>query len=359
MNQECMSIRGCETLFPKRVCRRAAFDREIAIVSIESVAVFLVGVVLVVSGAELVLRGASRLAALLGIKPMIIGLTVVAMGTSAPELAVGITAAAEGRGALAVGNIAGTNVFNILFILGLSALIRPLPLHLRSIKLDLPVMIVAAIALVGMAWDGVLSRFEGTLLLGAAVLYTIVLVHLTGRERAAIKREFAEEYGVPSAGSSARSGTGMAWYVGLMVCGIAVTVWGADLLVSGAVGIARQLGVSDAIIGLTIVAIGTSAPELATTAVATFKDERDVAVGNLVGSSIYNILAILGITCIAAPDGVHVSREILLIDLPLAAAVAVVCAPVFTSDRLISRWEGAFFVVSYLAYLASLIVMRA
>jgi cation:H+ antiporter len=241
----------------------------------------------------------------------------------------------------------------------MSAFIKPLPLQLLSIKFDLPVMIAAAVSLIAMAWDGVLSRFEGAILLGGALVYTIVLVHLARRERGAIQREFAQEYRSSTLMSSARSAAAVSRDLGLMICGIGVTVWGADLLVKGAVDIARLLGVSDVIIGLTIVAIGTSAPELATTVVATFKDERDVAVGNLVGSSIYNILAILGATCIAASDGIHVSREILLIDLPLAAAVAIVCAPVFTSDRLISRWEGAFFVACYLSYLGWLVFIRA
>lgn len=324
----------------------------------ESIGLFLAGLVLVVGGAELVLRGASRLAALLGISPMMIGLTIVSVGTSAPELAVGLTAAAEGRGSLAVGNIAGTNMFNILFILGLSAAMRPLSLQRLSIRLDLPVMVAASLALVGMAWDGMLSRTDGFLLLGAAVLYTIVLIHFTRRERAVTYREAAREHGASPVAPPPMGFRNALLYFGLVIVGIAVTVWGADLLVNGAVGIARTVGVSDAIIGLTIVAIGTSAPELATTAVATLRNERDVAVGNLLGSSSYNILAILGATCVAAPGGVQVSSEILLIDLPLAAAVALVCIPVFTSDRRISRWEGAFFVVAYLAYLTWLLATR-
>src|SRR5688572_8871258 len=146
--------------------------------------VFLAGLVLVIAGAELVVRGASRVAAALGIKPMVIGLTVVAVGTSMPELAVGITAAAEGKGELAVGNIAGTNILNLLFILGLSALIRPLPLQRLSMKLDLPVMVAAAVVLLVMALDGVLSRNEGIVLIVAAILYTIALVRLSRRESA-------------------------------------------------------------------------------------------------------------------------------------------------------------------------------
>lgn len=354
-SQHCVHVR---TLFlSAHVATPRAIQGQI-ILGAESIGLFFAGLVLVVGGAELVLRGASRLAGLLGINPMVIGLTIVSVGTSAPELAVGLTAVAEGRGALAVGNIAGTNMLNILFILGLSAAIRPLSLQRLSIKLDLPVMVMASLALVAMAWDGVLSQTEGFVLIGAAVLYTAVLIHFTRRERAATYKEAAEEQGASPVTPPPKGFVNVLLLFGLVIAGIAVTVWGADLLVNGAVGIARTVGVSDAIIGLTIVAIGTSAPELATTVVATIKDERDVAVGNLLGSSSYNILAILGATCAASPGGVQVSDEILLIDLPLAVAVALVCIPVFTSDRRISRREGVFFVATYLAYLTWLIVTR-
>lgn len=320
--------------------------------------IFLAGLVVIIVGAELVLRSASRIAAMLGVKPIVIGLTVVAIGTSMPELAVGITAVAEGRGTLAVGNIAGTNILNILFILGLSAAIRPLPLQLLSIRLDVPVMIASALALIVMAWDGTLSRFEGILLVIAAVIYTIAIVRLSRRESAKMRKEYAEEFSrevlVDKPGPAASIGN-----VIILLGGLALTVLGANLLVSGAVSIAQMLGVTDAVIGLTIVAIGTSAPELATTIVATVKDDRDVAVGNLIGSSICNILVILGLTCVAAPDGVDVSRDVLWLDLPLGAAVAIACYPVFRSDRMVSRREGIAFVTIYLLYLGTLVFLRA
>lgn len=323
----------------------------------ESVILLLGGLTLVVGGAELVLRGASKLASSLGVKPLIVGLTVVSIGTSTPELAVGITAAAEGRGSLAVGNIAGANIINILLVMGLSAIIKPLPLHLQTIKLDLPAMITAATALIVMAWDGTLSRLEGVVLVCGAIAYTITLARMTKRESGAVKEEFAEEYGV--SGRKARSARNRLIYLVALIAGIAATIKGADLLVNGAIRIAQFLGVSDAIIGLTIVAIGTTTPELVTTIVATLKDQRDVAIGNLLGSSSYNILAILGIVCITAPGGVHVGRDILFADLPFAAAVALVCVPVFKTDRLVSRWEGAFFVLSYIVYLTTLVMIRA
>jgi cation:H+ antiporter len=322
-------------------------------------ALFLVGIALVLLGAELVLRGASRLAALLGVSPMLIGLTIVSVGTSTPELAVGITAAAEGRGTLAVGNIAGANILNLLFILGLSALIRPLPMKPRTARLDVPVMIAAAIGLIAISWDGLLSRFDGSLLLAAALAYTVALVAQSRRETAATKREYAREFGVTATGM--RPGPSAALRnLALLAAGIAIVVWGADLLVAGAADIARALGVSDAIIGLTIVALGTTAPELATTVVATLKNDRDVAIGNLIGSSVYNILAILGAVCVVAPAGVEVGRGILLVDLPLAAAAAVLaCASTFVTDRTVSRREGALLVGLYLVYFGWLVLVRA
>lgn len=327
--------------------------------------IFLAGLVIIVLGAELLLRGASRIALLLGIPPIVIGLTIVSVGTSAPELAVGLAAATQGKGALAVGNIAGTNMLNILFILGLSALIRPLPVRLLSIRLDVPVMIASAAVLVAMSADRVITRVEGLVLVGAAVPYTIALIYLSRRESASERRDFAEEYrpelvvSPPGAQLPGRRGPAMAWNAVLLGVGIALAVLGAELLVSGAIDIATALGVSDAVIGLTIVAIGTSAPELATTLVATWKNDRDVAVGNLVGSSIYNVLVILGITCAASPGGAELTAGILLVDLPLAALVAIVCLPVFRSGRMVSRREGGAFVLAYLLYLGSLLVWRS
>ncbi len=319
------------------------------------VLVFLAGLAVVLLGAELLLRGAAHLAAMLRISPILIGLTVVSVGTSMPELAVGITAVSEGSGALAVGNIAGTNIVNILLILGLSAMMRPLPTRALSVKLDVPVMILCAVGLFLMSADGRLGRVEGALMVLAAIVYTVVLVRVSTHESAALQREFRAEYG--------QAGASQGWKPVvlnslLLLAGMALTVQGAQWLVDGAVAIARQQGVSDAFIGLTIVAIGTSAPELVTTLVATMKNERDVAIGNLIGSSIYNILVILGLTLLASPGGIDVSGEILWIDLPLAALVALVCLPVFRSDRQVSRKEGAAFVAAYVVYLASLIWLR-
>lgn len=322
---------------------------------------FLGGLVVVVLGAEMLLRGATRIATLLRISPIVIGLTVVSVGTSAPELAVGLTAAHEGKGPLAVGNIAGTNIVNILLILGLSAAIRPLPTRSLSVRLDVPVMIATAVALLVMAMDGVLTRAEGLGLLLAAVVYTVALVQLSRQEAPDTRLAFRDALAAqaPPRVNLPTGAAAWAWNGALLLAGMALAVLGAELLVAGAVELAKAYGVSDAFIGLSIVAIGTSAPELVTTMISTLRNDRDVAIGNLIGSSIYNVLVILGLTMVAAPaSGVDVSAEVLWIDLPLAALVAIVCLPVFRSDRLVSRREGIGFVLAYAAYLGSLLLWR-
>ncbi len=323
---------------------------------------FLGGLVVVVLGAEMLLRGATRIATLLRISPIVIGLTVVSVGTSAPELAVGLTAAHEGKGPLAVGNIAGTNIVNILLILGLSAAIRPLPTRSLSVRLDVPVMIATAVAVLVMAMDGVLTRAEGLGLLLAAVVYTVALVQLSRQEAPDTRLAFRDALAAqaPPRVNLPTGAAAWAWNGALLLAGMALAVLGAELLVAGAVELAKAYGVSDAFIGLSIVAIGTSAPELVTTMISTLRNDRDVAIGNLIGSSIYNVLVILGLTMVAAPaSGVDVSAEVLWIDLPLAALVAIVCLPVFRSDRLVSRREGIGFVLAYAVYLGSLLLWRS
>lgn len=319
--------------------------------------VFLGGLVVMTLGSEFLLRGASRIAALLGIRPIIIGLTVVSIGTSLPELAVGITAASEDKGSLAIANIAGTNILNILFILGLSTAIRPLKLYMNTIKFDVRVMIFTSILLFFMSLNGILGFWEGFTLLLISFVYFFYVIKNSKKEEFAVQKEYAEEYS-PNVLLNERGTKVWVYNSILLLGGMGLTVVGADLLVSGAVSIAQDLGVSDAVIGLTIVAVGTSAPELVTTMVATYRNDRDVAVGNLIGSSITNILVILGITLMAVPNGVDVNSEVLWVDIPLAALVAIVCWPVFKSDSMISRREGIGFVLAYLIYMAVIIVFR-
>lgn len=322
------------------------------------IVLFAAGLGLLVVGAELLVRGASRLATMLGISPMVIGLTIVALGTSTPELAVGVTASWQGSGGLAVGNVAGANLFVMLMVFGLSALLRPLPLHLQIFKLELPMIVLAATLLTVLAWDGVLSRVDGLVMFLAGCLYTGALMVVTRRSSREAQQDFLDEYGLDKIPSARRLWRGKLWYGIMLLVGIALTVIGADMLVAGAIQIANFFGVSATIIGLTVVAFGTSAPELVTTIVATIKDERDVAIGNLLGSGIYNILGILSIICMVSPDGLPVEPQLLWFDIPLMAGVAIGAIPVFWTGKRISRFEGGLGITIYLTYLMWLIFLR-
>ena len=317
---------------------------------------FAAGLALLIAGAELTVRGGTRLATRLGVSPLVIGATIVAVGTSTPELAIGIQSSLQGRGALAVGNVAGTNIVNLLLILGMTAWMRALPLEPRTIKFDLPMMIAAAVTLLVMAWDSELSRLEGAILVAGAVGYTIAIVRQSMRESRAVRAARKAE-GVEPREREERPG-GIGRNLLLLVAGIAITVLGSDWLVDGAVVIAERLGVSDAFIGLTVVAIGTSSPELVTTIVSTIRRDRDIAVGNLIGSSSYNILAILGITCLVPSNGVQVGDNLTRIDIPVMTVVTLLCVPVFLSGKRLARMEGALFVVGYAAYLTYVVVTR-
>jgi len=253
------------------------------------------GLVVLIVGADVLVRAGSGLASWLGIRPMMIGLTVVSLGTSVPELAVGIDAALSGSPGLAVGNIVGTNLVNLLLILGLSAVLLPIALDRATLRFDLPAMTAAAVLLYLLSLDGELTRLDGVILLLGGVAYTAGLVQVSRRETA----DPAAEATATVAGAAGRHRP--VRHVLLLVVALVVVVIGAELLVNGAVASARSLGVSETIIGLTIVAIGTSAPELVTTVVSTLRGDRDLAVGNLIGSSIYNVGAVLGLTVLVAP----------------------------------------------------------
>jgi cation:H+ antiporter len=320
-----------------------------------SVAWCILGLAALVLGAELLVRAGTRLAALIGIPPIVVGLTVVSVGTSIPELAVGIDAARLGSGSLAVGNIAGTNTFNILFILGLSALLVPLKLELRSVRIDLPIMVASAAALLLMGWDGTLTAFEGSLLVAAAALYTLTIIRSAQRESRVIAAEFAGAYSIGPVRQPIWEFVSLSI---LLILGIAVVVVGADWLVKSSIELARLIEVSEAFIGLTIVAVGTSSPELVTTIVSTIRGQRDIAVGNLIGSSIYNILFILGVTLLVTPAGIQVEPALIQVDIPVMAAVALACVPIFMSGRCISRLEGGLLVTAYMVYLGYLIAAR-
>jgi cation:H+ antiporter len=320
----------------------------------------ILGLVTLVVGAELLVRGATRLALALGVSPLVLGLTIVSIGTSAPELAVGITANLQGSGSLAIGNIAGTNVFNLLFILGLTAAIHPLQLQLRLIRIELPVALAAGALLWLFTLNGTLSILEGGVLVALGALYTAAIVRLSRKESPEVREEFSGSYGVPTANTGVE-GSKRAVIVraalGLLI-GLALTLVGAEWLVDGSVTVARNWGIPEAIIGLTIVSAGTSAPELVTTIVATLRGERDVAIGNLLGSSIFNILIILGLTAVASSAGIGVERDLIRFDIPVMLASFVLCIPAFLTGRRLSRIEGIAGVALYVGYITWLVLTR-
>ena len=309
---------------------------------------FLGGLALLVVGAELLVKGASRLAASFGISPLVVGLTVVAFGTSSPEFAVSVGSALGGDADIALGNVIGSNIFNVLFILGVSALIVPLVVRSQLVRFDVPVMVGASVLLVAMGLDGRIGRFEGIALIGLLIIYLVVLVRKSRVETTEGTADFEAEYSEIRPGRLVNGA--------LILVGLGMLVVGSNLLLDGAVAFAEQLGLSDLVIGLTLVAAGTSLPEVATSILAAVRGQRDIAVGNVVGSNLFNILGVLGASAVAAPDGVPVAEGAIAFDLPVMLAVMVACLPIFLTGHLIARWEGTVFVGYYVAYAAYLIL---
>jgi cation:H+ antiporter len=313
---------------------------------------FIGGLIALVAGAELLVRGASKLALSLGISPLVVGLTIVALGTSAPEVAVSVGAVLDGRGDIAMGNVVGSNIFNVLFVLGVSAAITPLIVNTQIIRQEVPIMIGASVLLLVLGLDGNLSFTDCALLLGLLVVYTVFLVIQSRRETKATVEHYEHEM-------ESKSKWDARWAVQLLliVVGLGLLVLGSRWLVSASVSFAKSLGVSDLVIGLTIVAAGTSMPEVATSVMAAIRKERDIAIGNVVGSSTFNILGSLGIAGLAAPQGLAVAPAVINFDIWVMLAVAFACLPVFISGREIARWEGLVFLAYYVAYTAYLILL--
>ena len=309
------------------------------------------GFLVLVLGGEALVRGASRLAVTAKVSPLVIGLTIVAFGTSAPELAVSVQAALAGDSDIAVGNVVGSNIFNILFILGLSALIVPLVVSSQLIRRDVPLMIGASLLVYLFCLDGNVARWEGAILFAGIVAYTIWCVRSSRRETALIQAEYAQEMLPPVAGAA-----GVWLQLALIVGGLILLALGSKALVYGAVEIAAYWGVSQLLIGLTIVSVGTSLPEVVTSIVAACRGERDIAVGNVVGSNLFNLLCVLGLSSCAAPTGTQVSEAAIHFDIPVMIAVAVACLPIFFTGNLIARWEGGLFLFYYVVYTSFLVL---
>lgn len=368
------------------------------------VLMLLAGLALLVGGGELLVRGASSVAAVFGISPLVIGLTVVAFGTSSPEMAVSIQAGLAGNPDIAVGNVVGSNIFNVLFILGACALILPLLVSLPLVRREVPIMIGVSLLLLLLSLDGRIGLLDGALLFAGIVIYTVWSIVQSRKETAANKAvEETTTVDVIAAkspvwlggaaavlilavvgyvlnwlnvvvvgflvagaglfiagslfgkGGTTRGGD-IAHQVGFIAAGLGTLVLGASYLIDSSTAIARSLGVSDLIIGLTIVAAGTSLPEVATSIIATIRKERDIAIGNVVGSNIFNILGILGLSAMVTPGGLNVNPLMISSDMPIMIAVAVACLPIFFTGFTIARWEGVLFLGSYIAYTIFLIL---
>jgi cation:H+ antiporter len=369
------------------------------------IAMLIAGLALLVVGGELLVRGASSVAAAFGISPLVIGLTVVAFGTSSPEMAVSIQAGLSGNPDIALGNVVGSNIFNVLFILGACALILPLVVTRQLVRREVPLMIGISLLLLVLALDGAISFVDGALLFLGIIVYTVWSIVASRRETAQAKGNEEPVTIDTIAGKSplwlagalavlalAAAGYAFGWFnvvvvgfagfgalvfiagsllgkggttrggdiahqVGLILVGLGTLVLGAGYLIDSATSIARAFGVSDLIIGLTIVAAGTSLPEVATSIIATLRKERDIAIGNVVGSNIFNILGILGLSAMVTPGGLNVNPLMISFDMPIMIVVALICLPIFFTGFTIARWEGAVFLGSYVAYTAFLVLV--
>ncbi|MCS7102198.1 MAG: calcium/sodium antiporter, partial [Burkholderiaceae bacterium] len=303
---------------------------------------FGLGLLALIAGAELLVRGASKLALAVGISPLVVGLTVVAFGTSAPEVAVSVGAAAAGSADVAVGNVVGSNILNVLLILGVTALAAPLAVHAQVVRQEVPVMLGATVLALALMLDRTIGRLEGALLLALLIAYVAFLVVQARRASAATADAYGGEVKRRSRGG-ARWDAHWAVQVLLVLVGLACLVVGARWLVAAATAFAQALGVPELVIGLTVVAAGTSLPEIATSVVAALRGERDIAVGNVVGSNVFNLLGCLGAAALVAPAGLTVAPAVLNFDAWVMLAVAVACLPIFITGREIARWEGALF----------------
>lgn len=297
------------------------------------------GMALLYGAAEALVRGASRLAGSFGLAPLVVGLTVVAFGTSAPEMVVSVVGAVEGRTGVALGNVIGSNIFNIGLVLGLAALVRPVSVDVRVVRREIPILLVASVGMVVLMWDGQLSRLDGAVATVGFVAYMAFVVRQATRASGGAESDAASEVVTPG---------GRAGSILLVAVGLAGLVAGAHLLVEAAVAMARVLGLSELVIGLTIVAAGTSLPEVATSTVASARGEGDMAVGNVVGSNLFNLLAILGVSALVRPIPVPAGGH--MVELLVMIGAVVLLLPLARSGAELSRWEGAGLVLGFVVF---------
>ena len=304
---------------------------------------FVLGLGALYLGADILIRGASRLARDLGVNALVIGLTVVAMGTSTPELLVGMVAAVRSSGDIAIGNVVGSNVANIALILGVAAIIRPIRVQMRLLVREVPIMIFASLAFYVFALDGSLSRWDGLALAAGFIAYILYLLDGARRESPAIEIEYQKF--VPTGGN-------LASHILLTIVGLSTLLGGAHMVVNGAAIVARVLGISELAIGLTVVALGTSLPELATAIAASIQDEGDILVGNVVGSNVFNVLAVLGASSLARP--ITVAESVIRVEAPVMLAVSIIVLPFVWTTLRLTRWEGSILLLAYGAFVVLL-----
>lgn len=318
-----------------------------------TVLLLIIGLLVLVVGAELLVRGASQFATLFRISPLVIGLTIVAFGTSSPELVVSVKAALTDHPDLVLGTNIGSTMFNVLFILGVCALVAPLVVSQQLVWFEVPIMILAHLLLLAISANGKINRGGALLLLTGMIGYTVFAIRRGRQESAVVNHEYKTAF---SPKEPERSPLTVIKQLGLIATGLGLCVLGAGWLLEGAIMLARTLGVSELVIGMTIVAAGTSFPEVATSIVATIRGQRDIAIGNVVGSNIFNILGIIGLAGLVAPNGIPVAPSVLRFDLPMAIATCVACLPIFFTGHKISRWEGALFLGYYFIYISYLLL---
>lgn len=322
--------------------------------SILTVVFLVVGLALLVLGAEFLIRGASKLAATVGIPPLIIGLTVVAFGTSAPELAVSLNASLNGQADIALGNVIGSNICNVLLILGISAVIAPLVVAQQLVRLDVPIMIGVSALMMFFGLDNQLSRSDGLILFVGGLAYTLFLLVQSRKEKNPVIQDEYEQFGARSLSIKETSLSALLFFLGMTML-----VVGSRWLVESAVSIATSLGASPLVIGLTVIALGTSLPELATSVMATVRGERDLAVGNVIGSNIFNILVVIGLASAVSDSGIYISNSAQRFDIPVMLAVAIMCLPIFFTDNQVSRREGILLLCYYVLYVGYLVANAA
>ena len=310
---------------------------------ITSVTLLILSLFALYIGAGLLVKGSTELALKARISNLVIGLTIVAFGTSAPELVVSLNASLSGQGDIAVGNIIGSNIFNIAVILGISAAIHPLQAKRQLTRLDIPILIVATVVFTLLFWNGTLNRLEGCLFLAGIIIYTVFSLYYSRKHEKKIEEQTGELEKQPEP-----------WYKDVLYIGggLVILIFASNLLVNNAVSIAQELGVSEAVIGLTIVAAGTSLPELATSVVSALKKNPDIAIGNIVGSNLFNILAIAGTSSVVNPI---VAKNVNYVDLLVMLGLSLLLLPLAKSGQKISRTEGWALIVMYLCYLAWLL----